>query len=131
MPVTRVLLLVLALLGVGIIAGTVGGVLWYVVARVSGVVLPFAAYLIPALIASGALFGWLLGRSPVYPGAHALAAVCAVFVPVRALIALVTEDTTIAAVLFNSIVLVGVLYAAARITHARQSAARRSGDEGI
>jgi len=27
------------------------------------------------------LFGWLLGRSPTYPGARALAVACALFVP--------------------------------------------------
>jgi hypothetical protein len=129
MPVLRVLLMVLALLGVGIIAGTVSGVLWYVVARASGTLPPFSAFLIPGLIAFGVLFGWLLGRSPVYPGARTLEVVCVLFLPLRVLIAAVTEDTEVVAALFNSIVFAGVLYAAARMTQARHAAAMRARDE--
>src|SRR5262245_14734680 len=121
MPVVRVLLLVLALLAVGVIAGIVGGALWYIVGRWSGFLPPFSVYLIPALVAFGALFGWLLGRSPAYPGPGLLGVACALFVPVRGLIAIVTDDTTIAMGLFRSIVHAGVLYAAARLTAARRA----------
>jgi hypothetical protein len=131
MPVLRVLLMVLALLGVGIIAGTVSGVLWYVVAHASGTLPSFSAFLIPALIAFGVLFGWLLGRSPVYPGARTLAVVCVLFIPLRVLIAAVTEDTDVGAALFNSIVFAGVLYATARLTRPRQTGETHSPDEAI
>jgi hypothetical protein len=119
MPVLRMLPMVLALLGVALIAGAVSGAVWYVVARGSGSPPPFATFLIPALIAFGVLFGWLLGRSPVYPGARRLAVVCVLFIPLRVMIAAVTADTTIGTALFNSILFVGVLYAAARVTQAR------------
>jgi hypothetical protein len=119
MPALRVPLMVLALLGVAILAGTVSGALWYLVAHASGTLPPFSAFLIPALIAFGLLFGWLFGRPSIYPGARTLAVVCALFVPLRVLIAVMTEDTTVAAVLFNSIVFTGMFYAAARFTRAR------------
>lgn len=131
MPVVRVLLMVLALLAVGVIAGTFSGIIWYVVGRWSGFLPPFSAYLIPALAAFGALFGWLLGRSPAYPGARVLAVVCAFYVPVRVLIAIVTEDTTVGTAAFRSIVLAGVLYAAAYLTQARREAAARSRGEAV
>ena len=129
MPVVRVLLMVLALLAVAVIAGAASGTLWYVVGRWSGFLPPLAVYLIPALAAFGVLFGRLLGRSPAYPGASALAVACALYVPFRVLIALVTEDTTIGAALFRSIVLSAVLYAAARLTQVRRAAATRSRGE--
>ena len=129
MPVVRVLLMVLALLAVGVIAGAVSGMLWYAVGRWSGFLPPFSTYLIPALAVFGALFGWLLGRSPTYPGARVLAVVCTLFVPVRVLIAIVTEDTTVGTAAFRGIVLAGVLYAAAYLTQARRATAARSRGE--
>jgi hypothetical protein len=121
MPVLRVLLMLLAMLGVAIIAGGVSGALWYAIAHASGTLPPFSAFLLPALVACGLLFGWLLGRSPVYPGARTLAVVCILFIPLRVLIAAVTEDTDVGAALFNSIVFAGVLYATARLTRPRQT----------
>jgi hypothetical protein len=123
MPIVRVLLKVLALLAVGVIAGAASGGLWYVVGRSSGFLPPFSVYLIPALIAFGALFGWLLGRSPSYAGAGELAVVCVLYLPLRVLIAIVTQDTSVWTALFRAVVLAGVLYGAARFTRARRDAA--------
>jgi hypothetical protein len=131
MPILRSLLLLLALLAVGVIAGAVSGALWVVVGRSSAYMPPFSVFLIPALVVFGALFGWLLGRSPSYPGAGPLAVVCALYVPLRVLIAVVTGDTTIAAALLRGIVLAGVLYGAARATRARRDAAARASGEAI
>jgi hypothetical protein len=126
MPVLRVLLMVLALLAVAVIAGAASGTLWYVVGRVSGFLPPLALYLVPALVVFGALFGWLLGRSPSYPGARPLAIACALYIPVRVLIAVVTEDTTVGEALLRGILLVAALYAAARLAQARRVAAMGS-----
>ena len=131
MPVMRVLLMVLAVFAVALIAGAIAGALWIGVEYVSRVRLSFAAYLIPALVVCGALSGWLLGRSPVYPGAGPLAVACALYIPMRVLIAVATEDTTIGEALFRGIVLVAVLYGAACLTQARRAAAARSAGDAI
>jgi hypothetical protein len=123
MPIVLVPLKVLALLAVGLIAGAVSGGLWYLVGRWSGFLPPFAVYLFPALAVFGALFGWLLGRSPGYRGAGELAVVCVLYVPARVLIAFWTEDTSVWTALLRAIVLAGTLYGAARVTRARRDAA--------
>jgi hypothetical protein len=124
MPIVpRVLLKVLALLAVGVIAGAASGALWYIVGRASGFLPPFSVYLIPALVVFGVLFGWLLGRSPSYAGASELAVVCVLYLPLRVLIAIVTEDTGVWTALFRAIVLAGALYGTARFTRARRDAA--------
>jgi hypothetical protein len=123
MPIVLVPLKVLALLAVGLIAGAVSGALWYLVGRWSGFLPAFSVYLLPALVVFGALFGWLLARSPGYRGAGELAVVCVLYVPLRVLVALLTEDTSVWMALLRAIVLAGTLYAVARFTQARRNAA--------